>query len=54
MLGSGEVTRSCTVPAAGDGFYLSVRPLPPGEHTIHVRAVFGADAIDVTYLLTVA
>ena len=40
-------------PTAADGFYLIVRPLPPGEHTIHIRAEFGADAIDVTYLLTV-
>ena len=40
-------------PTAADGFYLIVRPLPPGEHTIHIRVEFGADAIDVTYLLTV-
>jgi hypothetical protein len=51
IFGVGDVTLQ---PAAADGFYLTVRPLPPGSHTLHVRAVFGSDAIDVTYNLTVA
>lgn len=47
-------------PAAADGFYLTVRPLPPGTHTIHVRAEFSTgepgvtQVIDVTYNITVA
>ena len=40
-------------PTAADGVYLTVRPLPPGEHTIHIRTEFGAESIDVTYQLTV-
>jgi hypothetical protein len=40
-------------PAAADGVYLMVRPLSKGEHTVHIRAEFGAEAIDVTYFLTV-
>ena len=40
-------------PTAADGFYLMLRPLASGQHTIHIRAEFGADAVDVTYLLTV-
>jgi hypothetical protein len=39
-------------PTAADGLYLTVRPLPPGEHTIHIRTEFGTDSIDVTYQLT--
>lgn len=40
-------------PTAADGFYLMLSPLSRGQHTIHIRAEFGADAVDVTYLLTV-
>jgi hypothetical protein len=42
--------------SAGDGFYLMLRPLSDGRHTIHFRGTFG-DPInfttDVTYHLTV-
>ena len=40
-------------PTAADGYYLFVRPLSAGQHTIHLRAEFGTDVIDVTYFLNV-
>jgi hypothetical protein len=40
-------------PTAADGVYLMLRPLSKGEHTLHIRAEFGGNAIDVTYFLTV-
>jgi len=40
-------------PTVDSGVYLMLRPLSPGEHTIHIRTEFGAESIDVTYQLTV-
>jgi hypothetical protein len=41
-------------PAAGDGVYLMLTPLPPGQHTIHIHAdISGGGQLDVTYFLTV-
>ncbi len=46
-------------PAAADGFWVMVAPLPPGEHVIHFRAVIGTFLpeplfeTDVTHLITV-
>jgi hypothetical protein len=40
-------------PGAGDGVYLMLTPLPPGQHTLHIHAVSGGGQIDATYNLTV-
>ena len=41
-------------PAAADGFYLPVAPLPAGAHTIHIHAEFsGGGVVDVTYYLSI-
>ena len=39
-------------PAVADGYYLMLRPLPPGQHTINFGGTFG-DAMDITYQVTV-
>jgi hypothetical protein len=47
--------------AVGEGFYIMIRPLSPGEHTIHIRGVipsepglpFGGFENEITYNLTV-
>lgn len=41
-------------PAVDDGYYLMLRPLTPGQHTIHFVGRNGAFVSDVTYHLTVA
>jgi hypothetical protein len=41
-------------PCVDAGYYLAVRPLKPGEHTIHFSGSLGALAVDVTYHITVA
>jgi hypothetical protein len=46
-----------TSPSAEEGYYLFIRPLPPGEHTIRwIATGFGAPDFtqDITYHLTVA
>ncbi len=43
-------------PAAGDGFYLMLAPLPPGEHTLNFGGTLQISppfTLDVTYHLTV-
>jgi hypothetical protein len=44
-------------PATSDGVFVSVPPLPTGNHTIHISAAFSAAAgglsLDITYNLTV-
>ena len=40
-------------PAVSDGIWLLLRPLEPGTHVLHVRAVNGDFVVDVTYNLTV-
>jgi hypothetical protein len=44
-------------PAAADGYYIMLAPLPVGEHEIRFGAVFGppfdGDSLDVRYRLTV-
>ena len=44
-------------PAVSDGYWLMLRPLSPGPHTIHVKGVSSPSAgsfeAEVTYLLTV-
>jgi len=43
-------------PAAGDGFYLMLAPLPPGQHTLNFGGTFATSppfSLDITYHLTV-
>lgn len=42
-------------PSAGDGVYLLLAPLPPGEHTLHFGGAYaqGSFSLDVTYHITV-
>jgi hypothetical protein len=41
-------------PCVDAGYYLAVRPLPPGEHTIHLTGSRPGFDLDVTYNITVA
>ena len=42
-------------PAATDGYWVMLHPLPPGEHTVEIRGVFpNGGVLDVTYHLAVA
>lgn len=41
-------------PCVDAGYYLAVRPLPPGEHAIHFGGTVGGVVVDVTYEITVA
>lgn len=40
-------------PAAADGFYLMLRPLPPGPHVLNFGGTTFGTTLDVTYNLTV-
>lgn len=35
--------------SAADGYYLLIKPMPQGHHTLHFRGVAGTFALDVTY-----
>ena len=40
--------------AASDGFWIMLKPLPPGEHTINFGGSFGPEfTIDITYHISV-
>jgi hypothetical protein len=41
-------------PCVDAGYYVVVRPLPPGEHVIHFGGSLGDFGLDVTYQITVA
>jgi hypothetical protein len=41
-------------PVVGDGYYLMLKPLPVGKHTLHFHGAVGAFVLDVTYHLTVS
>ena len=41
-------------PCLDAGYYLAVRPLPPGDHTIHFSGSLGELDLDVTYVIIVA
>jgi hypothetical protein len=36
-------------PAVADGYYLMLRPLPPGQHVINFGGVMDGETLDVTY-----
>jgi hypothetical protein len=41
-------------PCADEGYFLMVKPLPPGTHTIAFTGTFaGAPPVDVTWTVTV-
>src|SRR5438874_1039571 len=40
-------------PCVDAGYYILVRPLPPGEHNIHFAGALGDFSLDVTYEITV-
>jgi hypothetical protein len=40
-------------PCVDAGYYLVVRPLPPGEHTIHFAGTVEGFSLDVTYNITI-
>ena len=40
-------------PAVADGYYVSLDPLKPGAHEIHIQAQSDSFTVDVTYNLTV-
>ena len=52
-LGLRQVPRSGAKTAVADGWYVMLRPLPPGPHTIAVGARFDATVLSTTYRLDV-
>jgi hypothetical protein len=52
-LGLRQVPRQATKAATADGFYVMLRPLPAGAHTIVVQARFDATPLSTTYRLDV-
>jgi hypothetical protein len=49
-----DVPAGVYAPAAADGFYLMVNPLPPGQHEINFTASFTeGEPLNVTYHLIV-
>ena len=50
-----EGTPGLYFPAVDDGFYVMLKPLPVGEHTLHIHGENPSFAfvLDVTYHLTV-
>jgi hypothetical protein len=40
--------------AVDDGWYVMLRPLPPGHHVLHLQGSSGGFSLDVTYRLSVA
>ena len=40
-------------PAVTDGYWVTLPPLPPGEHTVHFSSTQGGNTMDVTYHITV-
>jgi len=52
-LGLRQVPRQTAKAAAADGYYVMLRPLPTGAHTIVVQARFDATPLSTTYRLDV-
>lgn len=51
--GLGKVPAGIYSPAVSDGFYVMLKPLPVGEHTIHIRAESSGFSLEVRYNLTI-
>jgi hypothetical protein len=52
--GDGDIPELVLSPSAEQGFYLFVKPLPPGEHVVHWEARGCSEtAQDITYHLTI-
>jgi len=51
---AGPDSAGTVFPAVAEGYYLMLRPLPPGQHTIKFGGTFGGvGSLDMTYQLTV-
>lgn len=46
-------SRGVYFPSISNGYWVMIRPLPPGEHTIHSGGTAGSFTIEITYNLTV-
>ncbi|MEX8496473.1 MAG: hypothetical protein AB3X41_05570 [Leptothrix ochracea] len=40
-------------PAVDDGYYVMLKPLPPGDHVVHFQGAQGTFSLDVTYQIKV-
>jgi len=40
-------------PTASDGYWMMLKPLPPGKHTVAFRGIYGALIQNIKYDLTV-
>jgi hypothetical protein len=55
VLAGTEVAPGTYTPQVSDGYWIMLKPLPPGEHTIHYKgSITNGGSVDVTYNLTVA
>jgi hypothetical protein len=45
--------RATYAPAVDDGYYVMLKPLPPGDHVLRFRGAQGTFSLDVTYRLKV-
>ena len=52
-LGLRQIPRSTAATAVADGYYVMLRPLAPGPHTIAVEARFDSTSLSTTYRLDV-
>jgi len=48
-VGEGPFAEGSYFPAADDGYYVMLAPLPLGHHTIHFHGASGTFALDITY-----
>jgi len=51
--GLGKVPAGIYSPAVSDGFYVMLKPLPVGDHTIRIRAESSGFSLDVEYNITI-
>ncbi|HTT32612.1 MAG TPA: hypothetical protein VMH48_03335 [Methylomirabilota bacterium] len=48
-VGEGPFTAGTYFPGVDDGFYVMLRPLPLGHHTVHFHGESGTFVLDITY-----